>query len=288
MDQNICNIIVAHKNRFIPHLFTKKQVIIIQRRMANQHLTNTEKTYLYSTIKKKVEALTLLKEEWHIKGKDMIPTRAEEAKQILKELHEEKAFISGSFLYAKEYNDIDIFIVGKKRKQKHEGKKHFIYISEKRLAHPITLSCLQYSVSTFSSHEIIPVIKKPDYGELVMAYETAISEILDNDDQKMLRDLVFEYYLQIKKEILDSFSLHKEFNIIKKMPQKQRIEIVNNMIKEMLLQLYSKRYVYDMLSWFVKQLEKNIDEYKANENLIIYHKVLGDVKDECRRAQAAA
>lgn len=288
MNQNICNMIVAHKNQFIPHLFTKKQVTLMQKYLQHKVLSNTEKTYLYSTIKNKIAALQLLKEEWHITGKNMIPERIEEAKHILKELHKEKAFISGSFLYAKEYNDIDIFIVGKKRKQRHEGKKHFMYISEKKLSHPITFSCLQYSVSTFSSHEIIPVIKKPDYGELVMAYETTISEILDNDDQKMLRDLVFEYYLQIKKEILDSFSLHKEFDTIKKMPQKQKIEIVNNMIKEMLLQLYSKRYVYDMLTWFVKQLEKNIEEYKANENLIIYHKVLGDVKDECRRAQATA
>lgn len=288
MNKNICKIIINNRAQFTPHLFTEKQVTLMQKHLQNKRLTNTEKTYLYSTIKNKIAALQLLKEEWHITGKDMIPERIEEAKQILKELNAEKAFISGSFLYAKEYNDIDIFIVGKRRKQKHEGKMHLIYISEKRLAHPITLSCLQYAVSTFSSHGITPVIKKPDYGELVMAYETVINEILDNDDQKMLRDLLFEYSLQIKKEVLDSFSLHKEFNIIKNMPQKQKIEIVNNMIKEMLLQLYSKRYVYDMLSWFVKQLKKNIEEYKANENLIIYHKVLGDVKNECRRAQATA
>lgn len=286
MNQNICKTIINNKAQFIPHLFTEKQIMLMQKYIQNKVLTNTEKTILYSTVKNKISALQLLKEEWYITGNNMIPERIEQAKHILKELNKEKAFISGSFLYAEKYNDIDIFIVGKRRKNKYEGKKHFMYITEKNLTHPIYFSCLLYSVSTFSVGKIIPHIKRPEYGELVMVYERAINEILDNDDQKMVRDLLFEYSLQIKKEIPDSCSLDKEFSTIKQMPQKQKIEAVNNMIKEILLHIYSKRYVYDMLSWFVTQLEQNIKEYKANENLIIYHKVLEDVKNECRRTQA--
>ncbi len=258
MNQNICKTIINNRFQFIPHLFTEKQVMLMQKYIQHKVLTNTEKTYLYSTIKNKISALQLLKEEWYITGKNMIPERIEQAKHILKELNKEKAFISGSFLFAKDYDDIDIFIVGKRRKHKQDGKKHFMYITEKNLTHPIYFSCLLYSVSTFPAGKIIPLIKRPEYGELVMVYERAINEILDNDDQKMVRDLLFEYTLQIKKEILDSFSLDKTFNTIKKMPKKQKIEVVNNMIKEILLHLYSTRYVYDMLSWFVTQLEQNI------------------------------
>jgi predicted nucleotidyltransferase len=287
MNKNICKTIIKNKNQFIPHLFTERQVIIMQKYLQKQKLTNTEKTYLYSTIKRKTDALQLLKEEWYIKGNNMIPERVKEAKEILKKLNK-KAFISGSFLYTKNYNDIDIFIVGKRRKQRHDGNKHFIYINEKKLRHPIFFSCLLYSVATFSAEKIEPIIKRPDYSGLVTGYEMAINEILDDDDQKMVRDLLFEYHLQIKDEVLDSFSLHKELNTIKRIPKKERIKIVNNMIKEMLLQLYSRRYIHDKLSWFVKQLEKDIQNFKTNDNLIIYHKVLGDVKNECRRAQAAA
>lgn len=288
MNQNICKTVINNKAQFIPLVFTEKQVMLMQKYIQSKILTPTEKTYLYSTIKNKISALQLLKEEWHIRGNNMIPERIEYAKQILQELNAEKAFISGSFLFAKEYNDIDIFIVGKKRKNKQEGKKHFIYINEENLTHPIYYSCLLYSVSTFSIGKIRPNIKRPDYGELVLTYERAITEILDNDDQKMVRDLLFEYHLQIKKEVLDSFSLQIEFDTIKKMPHEQKINLINSMIKNMLLHLYSKRYVYYMLSWFVTQLKQDIKKSKTNENLIIYHTILGDIKNECRGTQATA
>ena len=99
MNQNICKIIVENKAKFIPHLFTERQVTIMQRYLQNQSLTNTEKTYFYSTIKNKIAALTIFQEEWHIKGNNMIPERVEEAKRILREIDKEKAFISGSFLF---------------------------------------------------------------------------------------------------------------------------------------------------------------------------------------------
>ena len=51
-------------------------------------------------IKKKIEALNLLKEEFHVTGSNMIKKRVVKAKQILKEINKEKAFISGSFLYS--------------------------------------------------------------------------------------------------------------------------------------------------------------------------------------------
>ncbi len=90
MNKNICKIIILNKEKFIPHLFTKKQVETMQKHVQNKLLTNTEKTYLYSTIKKKIEALQVLKEEWYITGKDMIPERVEQVKEILKEINREK------------------------------------------------------------------------------------------------------------------------------------------------------------------------------------------------------
>lgn len=285
MDKNICNMIVVYKNQFIPHLFTKKQVMIIQKRMANQHLTNTEKTYLYSTIKKKIGALALLREEWHITGKEMIPERIEEAKHILKELHKEKAFISGSFLYAKEYNDIDIFIVGNRRKQYREGKKNFILITEKDLTLPIFYSCSQYCVANFTIPELKPVIKRDEMDEFLLSYQLAINEILDNDEQKTTRYIVFLYYMNIKGFIPNSYEAYQAYQEISKKSKEEKIKIVNNMIKELLLNTFSNRYTYEVLRGFNKRLEKNIQEYKKNDGLIIYHTLLEEVKNECRRNQ---
>ena len=55
-------------------------------------------------IKKKIEPLNFFKEGWYIKGSNMIPERIEQAKQMLKEINKEKAFISGSFLFAEKYS----------------------------------------------------------------------------------------------------------------------------------------------------------------------------------------
>ena len=148
MQENILKTIIENKARFIPILFTEKKVSLIEKHLQNmktekneekQNLTPTEKTILYSTIKKKVYALMLLKEEFYIKGQDMIPERVNKAKQILVELKKEKgadkAFISCTFLFAKEYNDIDIYIISTKRKQFHKKEEnfdkelHFIHIT---------------------------------------------------------------------------------------------------------------------------------------------------------------
>ncbi|MEK6920425.1 MAG: hypothetical protein AABX82_00970 [Nanoarchaeota archaeon] len=257
----------------------------MQRYITSQPLTNTEKTYFYSTIKKKIEALQVLKEEWHIKGNNMIPERVEAAKHILKELHKEKAFISGSFLYAKQYNDIDIFIVGKRRKQYREEKKDFIYITKEDLKKPQIYSTLQYSIANFTPEEITPIIKRPEVDGILFSYQLAINEILDNDDQKTIREIIFVYYMLTKAQVLNSYETYLIFKEIKNKSVKEKIEYVNEMIRNILLQSFSKRYMYEEMISFKKGIENIKEEYKRAKNLPIYIEWATEVKNECRRAQ---
>ena len=123
-------------------------------------------------------------------------------------------------------------------------------------------------------------------NDVILAYEMAINEILDDDDQKMIRDIVFEYYKNVKREILDSLSLNEKFNEIKNMKKIKKIEVINSLVKELLLNIYSKKYLYNELGPFIKRIMKGIKDYpKANENLIVYESLLSEVKDECRRAK---
>lgn len=285
MNKKICKQIIENKERFVPYLFTAKQVQIMEKYLDNAPLTRAEKTYLYSAIKKKTDALTALKEEYCIKGEGMIKERVKQAKEILKEINKEKAFISGTFLYAEKFNDIDIYIMSNRRKQYHKGKKHFICITESDLKKPLFISASKCSVSNFFIEEQKPVIGRPATDDLIIAYELAINEILDNDDQKTVRDLLFEYQLQIKNIVLDSFSLYEKAKEIIKKKKQEKIEIVNNMAKEMLLKMYSKRYMYDELTQFLKILKEDVKELKTHDNILIYIDLLGEVKDECRRAQ---
>ncbi len=284
MNQNICHKIIKNKDKFIPNLFTYRQINILKKYLNKKKLTKTEKTYLYSTIKKKIDALTILKEEYYINGQKMIKQRMKKAKKILKDLNRD-AFISGSFLYSRKYNDIDIYIISNKRKDYFKGKKHFMFITEKDLAKPIFYSALQYSVANFSIDDIKLLIKRPGSDDLILDYEQAIVEILNNDDQKMIRSLLFDYYMYVKRIVPDSFSVYKEFTRIKKMKQKKKINMINKMVKDLLLKLYSKRYMYYELLSFLKQLRKSMEKYKKKDNILIYIDLLTEVKNECRRAQ---
>ena len=284
MNTDICNKIIENKDKFIPNLFTAKQIDILKKYINKKELTKTEKTYLYSTIKKKIDALTILKEEYYINGQKMIKQRVKKAKAILKDLNRD-AFISGSFLYSRKYNDIDIYIISNKRKDYFKGNKHFMFITEKDLVKPIFYSALQYSVANFSIENIKPQIKRPGSDDLILDYEQAIVEILNNDDQKMIRSILFDYYMYVKKKVLDSFTIYKKYKKIKKMEQKNKIDVINKMVRELLLKLYSKRYMYYELLSFLKQLKKTTNKYKRNENILIYIDLLTEVKDECRRAQ---
>ncbi len=283
MNKNLCKMVVENKERVVPFLFTERQIDIMKRWINGKHMNNPEKTYLYSSIRKKIEALSFLRTEFYQHGSDMIPKRVNEAKDILKEIGESRAFISGSFLFSKKYNDIDIYIISKRRRQYHKENRHFIHITEKDLEKPILQSAARYCVSTFEININKPLIKRMKFNDLVVNYETAIVEMLDKEEEKTTREVVFEYYLQLKKTVLNSHDLYTKTVDINN--SKNKMEIINGMIKELLLKNYSRRYVYDELVGFVRRLKEDIKEFKANENLIIYKNLFEKIKDECRRAE---
>src|SRR3989338_7891340 len=306
MEKKILKNIVENKAKFVPLLFTAKQVNLIEKYLQNmkkgkdketQKMTPTEKTILYSTIKKKVDALMLLKEEFHIKGQNMIPERVEKAKEILKAINKEKAFISGTFLFAQDYNDIDIYVISNKRKQFHQKEEtsdkelHFIYITENDLKKPIFNSASQYCVANFFIETPHANIEKPAFSDLVMTYEMAVTEIMNSEidkdeDQKTSRELIFEYNLQVKNIVLDSYTLSKRFNEVISLKMNDKISIINMMAKELLIKLYSPTYLYNELTKFVKQLKKDIEFIDLHDHLLIFVEVLGGVKDACRRTKS--
>src|SRR3989338_3796070 len=124
MDKKMCKLIIERKAQLVPTIFTKTQITLLEAYLTEKPLTSSQKSYLYSTIKKKIDALASLQQESYITGQNMIPERVEQAKQILKELGYPKAFISGSFLFKEKYNDIDVFVISSKRKAYRVANKH--------------------------------------------------------------------------------------------------------------------------------------------------------------------
>ena len=120
-------------------------------------LSNAEKKALYTSINKKIDALSSLiiknDNEYYIQGsREIIEEKIEEAKRLIENYAENlnKVFIGGSFLFEKDYNDVDIFIIRKKGyKESWDGKYHIIQLSEGRLSEPIFQSASLISVSNF-------------------------------------------------------------------------------------------------------------------------------------------
>lgn len=282
MNQKILNIVLQHKALFVPHLFTERQVGIIQQYLHKKPLTSTEKAYLYSTVKKKAAALRMLKEEYYIHGGEMIPERVEEAKKILQELNEPQAFISGSFLYKESYNDIDIFIIGRRRRNYYEGKKHFTVIPEKDLNKPIFISAAMYSVATFNPVKIIRK-QRVNLEEILFLYQWLINQIFDKEDLKELRDLLLWHSLHAEKKMIDSRSLDLQAQDIKKLPSKDKIQKINHLTKEILFAIFSVKYLYNAISGFFRSIKKMGEEYKT-PNIPIFLDFAREVQHECRRA----
>lgn len=283
MNSEICKTILDHRAQLVPAIFTKRQVDLVQKYSQHQKFTPSEQAYFYSAIRRKMEALSSLQEEYYVTGTEMLPERIKQAKKILKELGYEKAFISGSFLFKKKYNDLDIFIVRKRRKSFHKGKQHFTFITPKDLHQPIFVSAAKYSVANF------PAVVKTDLSknkadDLLFIYQWVINQVLEGEDQKELRDLLLQYSLQVEKKVPDARSLDLNVQEFKMLPQDERINEVNLIVRETLLKMYSTRYLYQIISKFQRNIQELGKEYKT-DNIPIFLSFAKGVKNECGRAQ---
>ena len=186
MNENILKIVLEHEKDFEPLIFTKNQLKVMKKRKEGRQLSNAEKKALYTSIKKKMEALSILKEgegrKLYITGhENIIESRLEEAEKLVREYGVKygKAFIAGSFLFSKNYNDIDIFIIKEKGyKEKWEGHHHLVFVSEKRLEKPIFQSAAKISISTFPIPSKLTK-KKPKLSEVMSTYHEAVIECIN-------------------------------------------------------------------------------------------------------------
>ena len=158
MNKNLLKIILKHEQMFVPLIFTRKQLNVLKKRIEGMQLSNAERKTLYTSIKKKMEALNILgggemKAKIYLAGhENIIGERLEEAEKLISEYGAQygKVFISGSFLFSRHYNDIDIFILTQRGyKEKWHDKKHLIFLSEARLAKPIFQSAALISIGNF-------------------------------------------------------------------------------------------------------------------------------------------
>lgn len=76
------------------------------------------------------------------------------------------------------------------------------------------------------------------------------------------------------------------YKIINKQKGK-KIEEINHITRQLILKLYSKKYLYVVCTKFGKNIKETIPLYpKANDNLLIYDQFIEGIKHECRKFKA--
>jgi len=290
MNTKILKIMAENKENFVPYIISEKQMAVIQKVLARSRLTRTEYNYLYNGIKKKMKALDLLAERetslyFYNIPEDILPERKQKAAEILSELKAKgtDAFISGSFLFSAAYNDIDIFMISNKHKEEHKENFHYINIKQKDLEKPVFYSAAKSCISNFDIMLPAAKIKKLHFEQALNSYQEAVINILENEDIKHLKGLIADYSAYNLKKILNSSELNAEFR--KFTEREDKIKLISELIKELILDNFNKNYILIKLGRYVKMLEGDIKNTKLNDHLKIYKKTYGEIIDECRRAK---
>lgn len=290
MDKNILKIIMNKKELFVPLIFTEKQFNVLGKYKEHKRLTNAEKKSLYTSVKKKMEALSSFSMEqkeneyWINSPDEIIPARLLEAKKIIDSYSKKynKVFISGSFLFSKEFNDIDIFVVRKKGyKEKWQGKKHVIFLSEKRLANPVFQSASLISVSSFAVPGKIKK-KKPSLSGSMGTYHEAVIEHMSREKKpEAMRRLIFDYNLFCKNRLIGGREL-------KEISKKIKLDGLDMMVKELCKKLFSETYLYVEVHTYIKTLAESISNIKPNKHLIRYKNTYEEMIYGRQRSEAEA
>ena len=198
---------------------------------------------------------------------DFIPKRISEAEVILNSVPVKHCFITGSFLYKRNYNDIDIFAVSRSKLDKIEVTKIDFNDLSSLFYHSISKSCI--------AKNILPKrALKVTISDFWQVINEAIPTLL-NQKQKYHKNVRFlilytEYFLS--GTVLDTFQLNKaieHFNNYKEIldyVKKNVPLIMNKKVKKS----YLKRFFYTQAGYY-----RNFLDYSAQRFLYgLTHSIL--------------
>lgn len=250
------NMVKENEDKLEGIIFTSLQLNILKKRLQKKQLSSNEKTYYYKYIKPKLKAMLSFFDinEINIKGKEhMIDKRIETAINILNKIKRKhkgkKIMISGSFLFNKNYNDIDVFIFTKYDKEDYnKGGIHVNFLPENAIDSLFFSSLSEVSISNF---QYTPKNEfNVELSNILQNYEFLVNSILNREDyQKELRDFLLNTEYISKGVILNT----KQLYLLRKRINK--IKIISSMLINALLLRYNKDKLIN--------LKKNISDYKG-------------------------
>ncbi|MFO8015819.1 MAG: hypothetical protein R6U32_01810 [Candidatus Woesearchaeota archaeon] len=270
MDKKILKTVLQRKRLFVPLIFTERQFNVLRKYSSNAGLSNAERKALYTSIKDKMEALSSFSgeykdREYYISSPgEIMPSRLAEAKEIVDAYSKkhDRVFVAGSFLFSRDFNDIDIFIVRKRGyRERWDRNRHIIFLPERRLSSPVFQSASLISVSSF----LIPRKtrkRRPFLSELMATYHEAVIEHMKKEKKpESIRRMVFHYNLFCRNRLLNGREL-------KRLSGEIELDGLDTLMKGLCKKLFSASYLYVEVHDYIKTLKDSIRNIRPNTHLI--------------------
>ena len=195
----------------------------------------------------------------------ILTERLKQAEELLNQIPAKYCFITGSFLYKEKYNDIDVFVISRTKKEiKIKSKKVKVTVIDfndlySLFYHSIAKSCI--------AKNILPTRQlKVTFSDYWNVINEAIPTLMNEKDKfhKNVRFLILytEYFRT--GEVLDTFQLTQKINYFKDYQEildYVKNELVEIIRKEMKLS-YAKRFFYTQAGHY-----KDLREYDAQNFL---------------------
>ncbi len=195
----------------------------------------------------------------------LLKERIKLAEELLNQIPAKHCFITGSFLYKEKYNDIDVFVISRSKKEiKVKNKKVKITVIDfndlySLFYHSVSKSCIAKNILPSKQLKVT----FSDYWNVINeAIPTLMNE--KNKFHKNVRFLILytEYFRT--GEVLDTFELTEKISQFK--DYKEILNYVKNELAEIIKKnvklSYAKRFFYTQAGYY-----KDLREYDAQSFL---------------------
>lgn len=267
------------KKELVPAIFTEIQYNVLKKHLSQKELSAVEKKYLYSAISKKLKAMNSLfgAGELFMQGEEfMLQPRIKAAIKILKKLSRgrksQKILIGGGFLWKNKYNDVDIFIISRHKKEDCiKNNLHITYLPADAENSLFFASIAQISISNFQTPKKISFCDEKSLTGLIDLYELLVLLIMQKSRYKQeLRNFVLDCSHLMNKTVLNSRQLEETASKIEN--SKNQIKLINNLLVQTLGLHFERKIIKTQLTKIITSNNRLIKEHKQADNLREYNK----------------
>lgn len=266
------------KQDIVPVIFTVHQFQLIEKKFTNKYMTQSEKNEFSRTVSRKMKAINKIFEREtgniFVYGQEkMIAERLRLAtlyvKQFSRKFKNKHVFITGSFLYAEKYNDIDIFVVTYYDKEDYRYKKfHINYITEDAYNSLFFASVKELCVS--NKHIISYNV---DENITIDTFTSLYQELFNDIEREFvgIKKTLREYLLQAAyiagMPIPDSYALWRLISSI--LHAKNKKEIIKKIFVHAVIIGISSKIAIPLMRQMINLYTSLIKEYSQHKNYYV-------------------